>query len=122
MTARWCTRAVGAGMLAGAAVLVGACGSAGSPDAAATVSRTCQAVAAVLSDGPNPTADPVGYAEAQVRPLRAVRTSDPVLRDDIQRLDRAYAELFDSNGSPSATHAVAKASARLDAVCPKAAP
>src|ERR1700728_2213452 len=55
-------------MVAGAALL-SACGSSGSPPDAAAAKSACQQVSAVLSDGPDPSADPVGYAEAQVVPL-----------------------------------------------------
>ncbi|HTX64067.1 MAG TPA: hypothetical protein VMD28_10525 [Acidimicrobiales bacterium] len=51
-----------------------------------------------------------------------MRTGDRALRGDIQRLDRAYREVFESNDSPSAASEQKSASARLDAVCPGAAP
>ncbi len=36
--------------------------------------QTCKQVEAVLSDGPDPEADPVGYAQAQILPLREIHT------------------------------------------------
>ena len=115
-------RLLGVGLLAGAGVLLGACGSPSASEVSGTLARSCQAVAAVLSDGPGPVVDPIGYAEAQIRPLRDVRTPDRSLHQDIQRLDRAYREVFDSNDSPASARAERSASGRLDAVCPKAAP
>jgi hypothetical protein len=106
--------------IAGAALL-GACGSSGSGSSAALTSG-CQNVSAVLSDGPDPTADPVGYAEAQIRPLRQVRTPDKTLQLAIDALDAAYQQVFSTNGAPAATQAEAKASARINALCPGAAP
>lgn len=102
--------------------LVGACGSGGAPQPSVALARSCQSVSAVLSDGPDPTADPVGYAEAQILPLRQVQTSDRALRSAIDELDGAYEELFSTDGSAAAARAVTEASARLDAMCPGAAP
>jgi hypothetical protein len=83
---------------------------------------TCSQVSAVLSDGPDPTADPVGYAEAQILPLGQIRTPDPQLRSAISELTRAYRAFFDSNGtSAGAQTAVAAASKRIDSFCPGAA-
>jgi hypothetical protein len=111
--------------LLGAAVLLGACGSpapaSGAASAAAT-RVTCTQVSAVLSDGPDPQADPVGYAEAQILPLGQIRTSDSQLRTAISGLAGAYREYFASNGeSAQAKAAVAAASKRIDAICPGAA-
>jgi hypothetical protein len=104
-----------AGLLAG-------CGTASHPAAAAT-RKTCQQVGAVLSDGPDPKSDAVGYAEAQILPLRQVHADSPLLRAVIGRLDRSYQRFFAANGrNPAATAAVATASRQLDAICPGAAP
>jgi hypothetical protein len=111
-------------------VLLAACGSrapesaaaASGPVPAATVRATCSQVGAVLSDGPDPTADPVGYAEAQVLPLGQIRTTDPQLRADISALARAYQAFYLSNGtSGAAKQAVAVASERINSLCPGAA-
>ena len=72
------------------AVVLCSCGSSVHSVAAAT-QDTCQRVSAVLSNGPDPDADPVGYAEAQVLPLRQT------------------------------TEAVAVASKKVDSICPGAA-
>jgi len=102
------------------AVALAACGSSGRSSAA--LDRACQNLSAVLSDGPDPAADPVGYAEAQILPLRQVHTDDPTLQQAVRHLDAAYQETFETDGAPTAERAVDSASARLDAICPGAAP
>ena len=114
----------------GLSALLGACSSsaASSGSAAAgtastaAVHATCAQVSAVLSDGPDPDSDPVGYAEAQILPLGQIRTSDAQLRAAIGKLAGAYRTFFDSNGnSASAKLAVAAASKRINSFCPGAA-
>ena len=107
---------------AGSAADAGRAGSAaGAPQTAdAAVAVACQQVSAVLSDGPDPDADPVGYAEAQVNPLRKIRTQDPALRDAIGRLAGAYQEFFTSNGTETAKEAVSVASSAISKICPGA--
>jgi hypothetical protein len=104
-----------------------ACGCSSSASASARASASvaqsdCQQVSAVLSDGPDPNADPVGYAEAQILPLRHIGVGNPALRGAITQLADAYQEFFASNGkSSSAKEAVAVASKKLDSICPGAA-
>jgi hypothetical protein len=109
----------------GLAALLGACTSqapAAKPMSAAAVRATCTKVSAVLSDGPDPDADPVGYAEAQILPLGQIRTSDAQLRAAIGKLASAYRTFFDSNGTSSAAKlAVAAASKQINSFCPGAA-
>src|SRR5580692_4998871 len=114
----------------GLSALLGACSSSAAssgPAAAGTASTTavhatCKQVGAVLSDGPDPDADPVGYAEAQILPLGQIRTTDAPLRAAIGRLARAYQEFFASNGTSGAAKlAVATASQQVNAFCPGAA-
>jgi hypothetical protein len=109
----------------GLAALLGACTSqapATHPVSAAAVRATCTKVGAVLSDGPDPDADPVGYAEAQILPLGQIRTADAQLRAAISKLAGAYRAFFASNGSSSAAKvAVAAASKRINSFCPGAA-
>jgi hypothetical protein len=101
------------------ALLLAACGSSASSKVA--VKQSCQQVAAVLSDGPDPTADPVGYAEAQVLPLRRLRTSQKQLQRTIVKLASAYQAFSSTNGS-RATRATVTATARaIAAICPGAA-
>lgn len=75
----------------------------------------------MLSDGPDPTQDPVGYAEAQILPLRQLHGADTQLRAAIGKLASAYAEFFASNGkSAAATSAVVAATRRMNKLCPGA--
>jgi hypothetical protein len=100
--------------------LAAACSSSHPPVSAGT-SKTCAQVAAVLSDGPDPGQDQVGYAEAQILPLRQVRAATPALRSAISDLADAYARFFASNGkSATATRAVAVAAAHMNKLCPGA--
>ena len=105
------------------ALALAACGgSSGTAAAAAATKQACQQVAAVLTDGPDPTADPAGYAEAQILPLRQVHISDSSLRAAVGQLASAYQRVFSSNAkSSAATRAVAAASKKVNAICPGAA-
>jgi hypothetical protein len=103
------------------AVVLCSCGSsANSTAAAAAIQGTCQQVSAVLSDGPDPDADPVGYAEAQINPLRQISTSDQTLHSAIGQLADAYQEFYNSNGASEAKEAVTVASKKVDSICPGA--
>lgn len=107
--------------LAICAALLSACGSsAPAGDSASAVSIACQQVSAVLSDGPDPGADPVGYAEAQILPLRQIRTSGKNLQAAIGDLASAYQQFSASNGSGAAKQAVRRASDKVNAICPGA--
>jgi hypothetical protein len=112
--------------LLGLSALLGACSSAAPRPASATssaaVRATCNQVSATLSDGPDPDADPVGYAEAQILPLSEIHTTDARLQAAIGQLASAYRAVFTSNGaSSSARSAVAAAGQRIDSFCPGAA-
>jgi hypothetical protein len=86
------------------------------------VKKACSQVTAVLSDGPDPDADPAGYPEAQILPLRHIKAPDKSFRSALSRLDAAYRQLFASNGkSSAATSAVAAASKKINRICPGAA-
>jgi hypothetical protein len=120
------TAILGGPVLSLVVLLVGACASAASSASdrasAPTVASTCQQVSAVLSDGPDPDADPVGYAEAQILPLRQISVSGQALRTAINQLADAYQQFYASNGKSSdAQEAVAVASKKLDSTCPGAA-
>jgi hypothetical protein len=81
----------------------------------------CHQIEAVLSDGPDPNADPVGYAQAQVLPLRALHTSDGALQKAIDELAAAYQGVVAAGGTGKATaKQVAVAGKNLDAFCPGA--
>ena len=105
--------------------LVG-CGSSSAVPATATpqseAGRTCTLVAAVLSAGPDPSADPVGYAEAQVDPLEAISTSDTALKAAIRRLARAYEAFYAANGAGAGVgNEVTSAVDAVNKICPGAA-
>jgi hypothetical protein len=121
----WGPPAAGLALVPALALALAACGgSAGTPASAAatSTSRACRQIGAVLADGPDPDADPAGYAEAQILPLRQVRIADQPLRTAVGQLDSAYRQLFRSNGSSSAAvKAVAAASKKVNAICPAAA-
>jgi hypothetical protein len=107
-----------------AALALAACSSgAGRAASAAPASpAACTQISAALSDGPDPVADPVGYAEAQIKPLRAIRTGDTALRAAISHLASAYAAVYNADGkSAAAARAVSTAGKKVNAICPGAA-
>lgn len=111
-------------VLAICAVSLGACSSGSASQSTTTTSATeatCQNISAALSDGPDPDADPLGYALAQVDPLRQIHTSDAALQSAIDALASAYEDVYQTNGSKSANAAVTKASKQVNAICPGAA-
>jgi hypothetical protein len=82
----------------------------------------CQKLLGVLSDGPDPDADPVGYALSQIAPLSQIHTSDHELAQRLSDLVAADRALVSSNGSDhTATKSIAKDDASLNKVCPGAA-
>jgi hypothetical protein len=102
-----------------AAVIPLAACSSGPPPVSAATRKTCAQVKAVLADGPG--TDKVGYAEAQILPLRQIHAASPTLRSAISGLADAYDRFFASNGqSAAATSAVAAAAARVNKLCPGA--
>ena len=106
--------------------MITGCSSAAHPVGPAAASTTresvCSRVAAALSDGPDPGADPVGYAEAQIIPLRGIRTTDAALRRAITGLADAYQRFYDSDGhSATSEEAVTVASKKINSFCPGAA-
>jgi hypothetical protein len=110
------------------AAAVAACGSATSSASATALYQTaihqqCTAVAAVLSDGPDPDADPIGYAEAQILPLRRLAIADSALSKAVQKLAGAYQAYSVSTGAgnPAAAVQASKAEAAVNAICPGAA-
>ncbi|HTW21890.1 MAG TPA: hypothetical protein VME70_16980 [Mycobacteriales bacterium] len=105
---------------------LGACGSgssAGTAGGSATTvptPPTCTLVAGILGNGPDPDADPVGYAEAQIRPLAAVHPTSPQLARAVSALDSAFRQEFARHASATSKAAVRAAGKRLDALCPGA--
>jgi len=85
------------------------------------VAAACQQVSAVLTDGPDPGADPVGYAEAQILPLRQVHTPDTALQKAIDSLASAYNGYSTTNGASKPATATANAAiAEINKLCPGA--
>jgi hypothetical protein len=97
-----------------------ACSSAVSSATAssAAVASTCSKLAGALSDGPDADVDPVGYALAQIKPLRAIRTTDEALEWAITKLASAYQSFYASNGSKATKAGIAVASHEVDKICP----
>lgn len=101
------------------AALLAACGSSKSTaNSALTKQQACKQVEAALSDGPEPEADPVGYAQAQILPLREIHTSDAKLAGAIGELASAYQRFTASKGSGSAQAAVNSATKTVKTLCP----
>jgi hypothetical protein len=101
--------------------VLAACGSShstSSASASTTVKQTCRQLGAVLSNGPEPEVDPLGYAQAQILPLRQIRTSDERLHRAIDNLASAYQSFSSSDGASSAKSAVRTASKAVEAICP----
>jgi hypothetical protein len=110
------------------ALAVAACGSASSQTSSTVVSgsavqQDCTSVTDVLSDGPDPDADPVGYAQAQVLPLRQLSISDASLHRAVLTLASAYETYSTSSSSKRAASAAAvtKAENEVNKICPQAA-
>jgi hypothetical protein len=104
---------------------VTACGSSSSTASTgilgSSLQQDCTSVADVLSDGPDPDADPVGYAQAQVLPLRQLTLSDSALRRDVLALADAYQAFSTGKGGAAAAAQVAKAEKAVNSICPQAA-
>jgi maltose-binding protein MalE len=85
--------------------------------------QACTAVAAVLADGPDPDADSVGYAQAQVLPLRQLKLADSSVQQAVGQLASAYQAFSSASGSAGAADAIAvtKAQNAVNALCPGAA-
>jgi hypothetical protein len=105
------------------ATMVSACGSSTHPTAAAAApvaEPACQQVGDALSDGPDPDADPVGYAEAQIQPLRQIHAASPLLAQAITTLAGAYSGYYAANGTGAAKTALNTAIKRINKLCPDA--
>ena len=92
----------------------------GGAAAAATAPQAlCQQLNGVLADGPDPDADPVGYAFSQIEPLQAIHSSDSSAVHEVSKLISADQAFYNSNGSDkAAATAIKKADASLNKVCP----
>lgn len=106
-------------LVLGASTVLSACGDSPSATTKAKVIKSaCTKVSAALSDGPDPSADPVGYAEAQIRPLSQIKTSDADMQTAIKYLDATYRLYFQTNGSHAASNSVKAALQLLSVYCP----
>jgi hypothetical protein len=97
-----------------------ACGSSSksAPSSAQIKRQTCKQVEAALSDGPDPEADPVGHAQAQILPLHEIHTSDGALHRAIDTLAAAYRSFSSTDGSAAAKSAVSTAGKAIERLCP----
>jgi hypothetical protein len=100
-----------------AGTILSACGAGSSANSTA-IKSACESVGAALSDGPDPGADPVGYAEAQILPLKHIKVDVPTLQKAINELDAAYKDFFDANGAQGTSGPVNKALMRVETFCP----
>jgi hypothetical protein len=100
-----------------------ACG-AGSPSGAAVnaahaPTALCQKILGVFSDGPDPDADPVGYALSQILPLGQIHTSDHSVSTTLHSLVKSDRALVKSNGADKAAQSgIKKADKSLNKACP----
>jgi hypothetical protein len=99
--------------------LLAACGSSGPASAAKAPTPLCNRILAVLSDGPDPDADPVGYALSQILPLGQIRSSDSSVQHTLASLIVADKSLVKSNGRDKAdSTTIKKDDAMLNQACP----
>jgi hypothetical protein len=83
----------------------------------------CQQLNGVLSDGPDPNADPVGYALSQILPLRGLHSSDTSLMATVSKLETDDEDLVKANGDDSlAAAAIKKDYEAINSACPGVAP
>ncbi len=114
-----CRRSVAVAMTIALMLLLGACGSSKpAPSSAQIKKQTCEQIEAALSDGPDPQADPVGHAQAQILPLREIHTADGTLHQAIETLAAAYRSFSSTDGSSATKSAVSAASKTIEHLCP----
>jgi hypothetical protein len=115
--------AVAVAMLA-LATMVSACSSSGHATATAAstavAESTCEQVGDALSDGPDPDSDPVGYAEAQIKPLQQIHATNATLGQAITTLAGAYSSYYQANGTGPAKSALNTAIKQINKLCPDA--
>jgi hypothetical protein len=92
--------------------------------AAKTPPQLCQALNAVLADGPDPGADPVGYALSQILPLQQqVHSSDAAVMATVHQLVAADQAFYDAKGDDKpAAATIQKDYSALNRACPGVAP
>jgi ABC-type phosphate transport system substrate-binding protein len=106
-----------------AACSSGSSGSSASGGAALAPAALCEQLNGVFSDGPDPDADPVGYALSQILPLRGVHSSDHTVTTTLDALIAADQDLVQSNGSDkAAATTIKKSDHAINQACPGVAP
>jgi hypothetical protein len=107
-----------------------ACGSSSSSttasatSSASALSQDCTAVSGVLANGPDSTADSVGYAEAQILPLKQLKLSTAKLQSAVTKLDAAFTAFVAAKSSSTQTQAAVQVTSTenaVNAICPGAA-
>jgi hypothetical protein len=105
--------------------LLAACSSSGSGGGAAAAKAPapfCSKLLAVLSDGPDPGADPVGYALSQIEPLGGIHDGGS-RQATVTSLIAADKDLVSSEGRDPAAAATIKGDYKtLNDACPGVAP
>ena len=115
-------------LAAATAATAAACGSSSSTTAspastASARSQDCTALSDVLADGPDPTADSVGYAQAQILPLKQLKLSESAVQSAANRLDAAFTAFVAAKSPSTQTQAavqVTSAENAVNALCPGA--
>src|ERR1700733_6931467 len=84
----------------------------------------CQQLNAVFSDGPDPDADPVGYALSQILPLRNLHLADTALMATVSKLVTDDEDLVKANGADNtlAAAAIKTDDKAINSACPGVAP
>jgi hypothetical protein len=107
-------------------LVLAACGGGGSggvPSLSKAPSSLCTRLNAVFSDGPDPDADPVGYALSQILPLNQIHSSDSAAIGVIHQLTAADQTLVRSSGDNKAASKTIKAADKsINEACPGVAP
>ena len=118
-----------AGPLVALPLALSACGAGAVPGTASggglakAPQALCQKLNAVFSDGPDPDADPVGYALSQILPLTQLHSTDTAVINTVSAVVAADRSLVKSNGSDhAATKAIKAGYAKLDQACPGVTP
>ena len=90
---------------------------------ASALSQDCTALSDVLSDGPDPTADSVGYAQAQILPLKQLKLNESNVQSAVNRLETAFTAFVAASDPSTQTQAavqVTSAENAVNALCPGA--
>jgi hypothetical protein len=108
------------------AALLAGCGSSSSGAAAPSgeavpAADVCVQVADVVGNGPFPDFDPAGYAEAQYRPLAAVKADKPGLQAALKQRLTAYPHEFVHGVTKQTKSGVKSGQRAVNSVCPGAA-